>query len=59
MCTMTSGFGPVVYIPATNYLTEAKRRNRRLKALKSVSRAYRKSCVRAIKAKAWQARSAP
>ena len=45
MCKMVD----VGYIPAASYFYLAKRKNRELKRLRSVSRAYRKSCVRAIK----------
>lgn len=38
-----------VYVPARDYLAEAKRETKRLKKLKSVSRAYRKSKVRGLK----------
>ena len=41
-----------IKIPASHYLTQAKKRNRDLKKLKSVSRAYRKSQVRALKSTA-------
>lgn len=40
------------HIAASRYLSEAKKRNKELKKLKSVSRAYRKSQVRGLKADA-------
>jgi len=39
-------------IAAIKYFSEAKRKNKHLKKLKSVSRAYRKSAVRGLKIKA-------
>ena len=48
MCSSLDGS----YIPARDYFAEAKRRNRDLKKLRSVSRAYRKTEVAAIKHRA-------
>jgi hypothetical protein len=45
-------------VRARLYLSQAKKRNKHLKKLKSVSRAYRKSEVRALKAKAHDAEMA-
>lgn len=42
-------------IAAREYLSAAKRRNKHLKKLKSVSRAYRKGEVRGLKARAHEA----
>jgi len=41
-------------IAANKYLSDAKKRTKHLKKLKSVSRAYRKAEVRGLKAKAHQ-----
>lgn len=54
MCGTIGGYS----IRARDYFTEAKKKNRHLKKLKSVSRAYRKSAVRELKAKAAGAKEA-
>lgn len=48
MCWLTD----TVFVPARDYLAEAKKRNSDLKKLRSVSRAYRKCAVRQIKMRA-------
>jgi len=44
--------GVRTHVPAAKYFASAKRRNAHLKRLRSVSRAYRKSVVREVKARA-------
>jgi hypothetical protein len=48
MCKNADG----TYTPASDYLSDAKRRDEHLLTLKSVSRAYRRSAVRELKLKA-------